>query len=90
MKDKPHAVGPGKHMVLVSFISFILRDRCSKYSVHDLCQEASATFGGQPLFGSFYTHIYRNPWLYRQYSEHGPDSLWLLVRDIYYTLLRKI
>ena len=87
MKTEPDAVRYSTHMDLVNFIHSIIRDRCSEYTLYDVCQKTSASSGSQLFCGSFYTHVYRNHWLYRQYSEHGSNSLWLLVCNIYNTLV---
>jgi hypothetical protein len=89
MKTEPDADSPSRHMDLVNFIHFVLRDRCSEYSVHDVCPETSSILGGQLFFRALPSNFHRCLGPSGQCIELYPNSLRLLVWDIYHTLVQE-
>jgi len=89
MKIEPDADSRDRHMDLVSIISFIVGDRCSEYSLYGMCSSAQTSGRGKLFCRAMPTNFYRLPRPTGQCTESYPNSLWLLVRDIFNTLVRE-
>ena len=63
--------------------------RYFKYQVPALCPETESSLGGELQFSSLYFDFYRNGVLRRKYTKCYSNSFWIMVRDLYNTLVRK-
>ena len=84
---KPHASGLNTHMDLVNFIHSIFRNRCSEYMLYDVCLSTQTLSWSQLFSRALPSNFHRCLGPSRQCVEFYPNSLWLLVRDIYNTLV---
>jgi hypothetical protein len=89
MKTEPDAGRKHRNIGLVVFMDYLCGIRYSKYSVYPLCPETKTIIRGKLLSYPLYFNILRNGELCRQHPECYPNSLWVMVWDIYHTLLRK-
>ena len=86
---KPDADSPDRHMDLVSIISFIIGDRHREHSLYDVCPSTEAAIRGQLFSRTLPSNFHRCLGSAGQCTQSYPNSLWILVWDIFNTLVRK-